>query len=152
MSFHHVDAREAALMKSLHADGYGVEKVAKLAKRSTGTASNHVFKKNHRRVARRNGRPATITEPVLKCMLRVYEKLLKGAHPGDVAAAMLKGKAGLSCSEQTTSRADWAHGILFKPLYGKPQPSARGPWHNDWSGPRPAYTGLQPSGTTLSMR
>ena len=79
--FHHVDAREAALMKSLHADGYGVQnKIAKLAKRGTNTV-------------------ATTTEQVFKRMLRAYEKLLKDAHPGVVAVAMLKGKMGLLCSE-----------------------------------------------------
>ena len=28
MAFHHVDARESVLMKSLHADGYRVRKIA----------------------------------------------------------------------------------------------------------------------------
>ena len=52
MAFHHVDARESALMKSLHADGCRLKKIAALVKRITDILSKHVFKENHMRASR----------------------------------------------------------------------------------------------------
>ena len=120
MEYHHVSARESTIMKSLHNDGYGVKKIAAIVKRSTDTVSKHVFKRNTKNTARPKGRPSVVSETVFKRLHRVYQKLLNEAHPREVTIAMLKEKAGMSCSEKTISRAFWNRGIHFKPLYEKP--------------------------------
>lgn len=116
----HVGEKEEELMRALHAQGLGVKKIAAMLGRSSDTATKHIFKKNKKKKMAPKGRPVSITPARFKKMLKVYEGMLVESQPGEVTIAMIKERLGLTCSEKTISRAFWARGIRFKPLYEKP--------------------------------
>lgn len=120
-SFHHVKADEDALMKTLHGQGLGIKKIAKLLGRGANTVSEHVFKHHSRHPKRPVGRPPKLNEAKAKKIVSTHAKMLaeaKGKH--EVTLKMVKSKMRLKCSERTISRSFAAQGIRFRPLYEKP--------------------------------
>lgn len=122
-AFKHVSTEERDAMKKMHDDGMGVKKIAATLGRSTDTVSKHVFHKNKCKTAA-VGRPIAISEVLFRRIQKVYQKLLRESQGKEVTAAMVKHKMKLKCSLKTLSRAFWAHGIHFRPLYEKPDLSA----------------------------
>ncbi|CAJ1423962.1 unnamed protein product [Effrenium voratum] len=118
-AFVHVSPIEEELMKHLHSDGLGVKKVAAAVGRSTDTVSKHLFRKNKTKSGR-VGPKVIITENKYKQMEKAYQKLLRQAKGKEVTVAVLKKELKLKCSLKTISRAFWAHGVHFRPLYEKP--------------------------------
>ncbi|CAJ1348781.1 unnamed protein product [Effrenium voratum] len=118
-AFVHVSPIEEELMKHLHSDGLGVKKVAAAMGRSTDTVSKHLFRKNKTKSGR-VGPKVIITENKYKQMEKAYQKLLRQAKGKEVTVAVLKKELKLKCSLKTISRAFWAHGVHFRPLYEKP--------------------------------
>ena len=118
-AFAHVTATEEELIRHLHADGLGVKRIAAALGRSTDTVSKHLFRKCKKKPVK-VGRKACITEGKYKHIHKGYQRLLRNARGKEVTVKMVKKDLKLKCSEKTVSRAFWARGVHFRPLYEKP--------------------------------
>eukprot|EP00435_Cladocopium_sp_Y103_P051656 s1435_g16.t1 len=118
-AFSHVTPVEEELMKHMHSDGLGVKQIAAAVRRSTDTVSKHLFRKCGQPPAK-VGRKVAITEGKYKQIYKGYQRLLRKSPGKEVPVKMVKKELKLKCSLKTLSRAFWAHGVHFRPLYEKP--------------------------------
>ena len=118
-SFSHVTPIEEELMRHLHASGLGVKRIAAAVGRSTDTISKHLFRRCKAKPAR-VGPKVCITDSNYKRIFKGYKRLLKNARGKEVTVKMVKKELKLKCSVKTLSRAFWARGVHFRPLYEKP--------------------------------
>lgn len=117
--YSHVSNEEAAIMKKLHAQGFGLRKIRALTGRSFDTISNHVFKKHTTKKARPKGRPAIITAAILKRLVKAHEELVRKSPNTEVTIKRVKAKVGLTCCDRVVLDAFHKHGMYFRPLYEK---------------------------------
>jgi len=118
-AFSHVTPVEEELMKHMHADGLGVKRIAAAVRRSTDTVSKHLFRKCGQTPGK-VGPKVCITEAKYKQIYKGYQRLLQKSRAKEVTVKMVKKDLKLKCSVKTLSRAFWARGVHFRPLYEKP--------------------------------